>query len=278
MTTHEHDIDLRTIGQRLVRNWWIVAGVMAVLIIIGVVRSGSTATSYTATATVYLGQPVSPSGNLLPTITSNATTALNLATGDESIAAAADAAGTDASRIRHGLSVTSIQSPIASKLTTPPVLIKVAATDRSATVANASTMAVANHVIDATSTYARTKKRELKREIAHMDQSVADLEQQQSSAVRAAAGARGTEQTSWSVLLGIISRDLADARRQQSETRAQISLTDELETPRVLESAHAVKNVTAARGPRITMSALLGLIIGCAVALVVRRPRTDTDA
>ena len=83
MTTHEHDIDLRTIGQRLVRNWWIIAGVTAVLIVVGVVRSGSTAPSYTATATVYLGQPVAPTGNLLPTITSNATTALNLATGDE---------------------------------------------------------------------------------------------------------------------------------------------------------------------------------------------------
>lgn len=278
MTTHENDIDLRTIGQRLRRNWWIIAIVVVVSVVVGIVRSGTTASTYTANATVYLGQPVAPTGNLLPTITSNATTALTLATGDEALAAAAAAADTSPQRIRSGLRVTSIQSPMASKLTTPPVLIKVSSTDRSDAVANAATMAVAKHVIDASSSYARSKKREQQRQVRMLETSITSLEQQQAAAIRAAAGTRGAEQTSWTLLLGTISRDIVNTREQLAEARAQQTLTTELETPRVLDSARAVKNATAARGPHVTMAALLGLILGCATALIVGRRAATQDA
>jgi hypothetical protein len=262
MPPAEHDVELGSVGRRLAKAWWVIALAVAIAIIIGLARSAGESTTHTASATVYVGQPVAPSGALLPTLGSKASTALEIARGDQAIAAAARTADVPAARIRQDLVVTSVQSPLASKLASPPPLVRIAVTDTDAKVATRAAQAIADHLVRETNSYASDKLRELSTQLEELEADATQIEQQRTEALQAARSSSAGERTTWAVLLGSLSRESSTLRSEQAQLRGQQAVARELESSRIIDKPSAITNAEEPRGPMLAMYGFIGLIAG----------------
>lgn len=254
---------LRAIG----RKWWVVAGATALGALAGMGLAGGSTESWESSAIVYVGQPITMSGSPMNTVTSKAATALEIARGDDATSAAATASGASAQRIRGGLVVVAVQTPLASKLPNPPAMLKVSVRDRSRAVSQRAATAIANHVVDSTNTYAPDKVKDLESQVRDFRQSISELQAQQRSLL-----GNGTSETR-AILASLAGRDLAAARAELSQAQSALGLAREVELSRVVTQPRAVRITTTARHSTVAMGALLGMLIGLLAAWALgRRP------
>ena len=274
-STATPDVDLRD-GVRAARRWWwlIVLGVVLGLAL-SLARGHSQPTRYEAHSTVYIGQPVSPNGGLLPTISSKAATAIVTATSDEAIRAAADAAGVKAGRIRGEVVATAVASPLASKLQQPPPIIKLSVRDASKDVADKAATAIGSYLVADTSGYALEKTKHLQQVVTDSNASIADLTAERQQLLAAARGG-GANAVTYAVLVSTLAREVSLTRQDAESANAALSLTKELETSRVIDKPNA-SQLTSASGSRgLIFGAFLGLLLGLAAAWIasaLTRPR-----
>lgn len=277
MQSSTSDIDLQTVANRLRRNWWVIALAAVIGISLGIGRTIIAPTTYTAQALVYLGQPVSPNGGILTTVTSRAATALDIAQGADAVRNAASAAGVPARRVRDGLVVTTAQSPLASKLASAPMMMRITVTDRDGRVATVAADSISRHLIASTNTYVRDKQATAKRQIRSLEESITQLERQRTTALARVASTSGTEQATWALLASNTGRDLTESRSQLDEVQSATALTKEIELSRMLDEPVATRNAQRPLAPAAFMWGLIGLLAGCAGALIIGR-RADQSS
>jgi capsular polysaccharide biosynthesis protein len=261
----EREVDLRGYWNSLAQRWWLpVAGVVAG-VIIGLLISVGGRQVYTAKTTVYLGQPLSPGGLQVQTVTSNPSTVGTIIHSEAALRRAAHAAGMPVDKLRGNVT----SRPVAGALTklgqTPLVLISVtAAAPRQAQVA-ANTLA--KIVIQQTSTYVSTLIANLQSQIADYQQSLATIDKSLNS-----SGVSGTDK-----LIASISR--AQIADQLASSKQQLELAKQVELGQQVTFARAAKTTARSRRNTVIVAALIGLLVGIFAALlwepvgrIVRRP------
>jgi hypothetical protein len=223
---------------------------------------------------VYLGQSVSPSGLLLATGGTKAATGIEIAKGDDALAAAAKAANVTASRIRDGLVVTAVQSPLATQLQSPPAVLKVSVTDRSAEVADAAAAAIAEHLTDATNEDSEKKIESSESRIATLKAQEKDLTVQRAAALRAVRSASPAERPVLTLLAGTIEDGLAAVQADRASGQTELGLASDFEHSRVRDTTKAAKVTSGSGLGGILAAAFFGAIVGLVVAFVLARLRS----
>ena len=257
MSTGEQEVDLGKYWGTLVARWWLPLLGLIAGAFVGYLISLGGKEVWKASASVYLGASYSPVGSVfLQGPQANPATASTVARAESSIQAAASRAGMRASDLRGHVSTQAISTGAGSSLVrttgNPLVRITVQASTarRSATAANA----LAAIVVDRLAPYADRK-------IDALKQRIADDQAQIDSIRRAASASDPGTKAVVAVTIGTVLND-------QLQAKQLLIQAQEIERPKVLARAAAVKTTARSKRNVVVVAAFLGLVLGIIAALV----------
>jgi len=264
----EQEVDVGRYWWAIVHRWWLVVLAVAVGIVVGLLVSLGGGRVFQGKATVYLGQPLSPSGNSqVQGLQTNPSTVSQIVHSETTIRSVADTLGVAPGKLR--VSAKPVAGAVAKLGQTQLVEIVVRSPlkRQSADAANA----LARIVVEQVSQYANTKIEQLEALVDSQDAHLATAEDTIARYRSAAESGASLSTAERLVLVGLL--DSAEQERGQLvEDRAQtalaLALAKDVERGQVVTEATATK--VAARGRRSAMlvGAVLGLVVGAALALL----------
>jgi hypothetical protein len=261
----EQEVDLGRYWSAIVSRWWLPLAGLLVGAALGYLVSLGGNQVWNATTTVYLGASYSIiGGNLLQGPQANPATVGTIARAQDSIAQAAARAGMRAADLRGNVSTKSISTGAGASTTrvtaNPLVRLTVQASTRRKAQVAANTLA--GIVVDRLSPFADKKIVGLQERIAADQQQIDVIAQQQRGASDVTAKA-------------VFALHLGDVLDDQLQAKQLLIQAQEVERPKVLTRAAAVKTTARSRRNSVVVAAFLGLLIGLLAALlwdpVVRR-------
>jgi hypothetical protein len=265
----EQEVDLGRYWSAIVTRWWLPLLGLLVGAVIGYLISLGGKQVWRASATLFLGAPYSVIGSVpLQGPQTNPSTVGTIARSEDSIQRAAAQAGMRAGELRGNVSTKTISTGTGgtgTARTTANPLVRItvqASTRRRAQVAaNALSLIVVNRLAP----YTDRKIENLKERIA-ADQDEVDAIKRQ---------AAGSSDATAKAVFGV---HLADVLDDQLQARQLLIQAQEIERPKVLTRAAAVKTTARSRRNSVVVAAFLGLVIGLIAALaweplVARRRR-----
>ena len=275
----EQEVDVGRYWWAVVARWWLVAAAIGAGIVIGFLVSLGGGQVYQARATVYLGQPLSPSGSSqVQSLQTNPSAVSQIVKSRSVVVAVADQVGVPPDRLRNGISSKPVAGSVAKLGQTPLVEVSVRGPWRrqSAEAANL----LAEIVVDRTSGYADVK-------IDQLTQLRQAQQQQLDSAEAAIDRYRAGLETGSSlssaerlVLVGLldgVEQERGQLLEQKTQTELALSLAKEVERGQVVTRASATKVAARSRRTSMLVGAVIGLVAGVALALAwesVARRRT----
>jgi capsular polysaccharide biosynthesis protein len=255
----EQEVDFARYVRLLGTRWWLLVAGLVVGAVIGYLISLGGHQVYQATATVYLGQPYTPTGSALIQDPQTNPSAVGQAVNNQlAINAVAHLCGTKPGAIQKGISTQAVATGGAAKGTGPAInpLVKVSVQTKKAKVAACAANALAVAAVKSLSSYPAAKIANLKAQIASDNAGIQSIQQQ-------IAGG-GISDTDKLVLLQLLRSDQLD-RTTNSQL---LLLATKVESPSVYLRAASNKITARSRRNTVVISALIGLILGAIVALL----------
>jgi hypothetical protein len=251
MTPNEQEIDVRRYWSAIAARWWLpVLGLIAGAAIAYAVSLGG-ADVWRGTALVYLGQPVTPSGAQVQSLSTNPATAGEIAGSAAAQRRVERKVGMRRGELSGRVSVAAVKGNVSRLGQNPLVRVRVEGDSRK--VAPAATE-LAREVVKRVSGYADAKIAVLEEAIEQGDAELARLDEQLDRASDADAG-----------FLVLRRGELFDDLVTHKEN---LALAQEVERGRVVEEAVARKVTAQSRRNQIVVGAFLGLLLGLAAALL----------
>jgi uncharacterized protein involved in exopolysaccharide biosynthesis len=239
----EQEVDLRRYWSAVTARWWLpVLGLVAGAAI-GYALSLGGSDVWRGNALVYLGQPVTPSGAQVQSLSTNPATAGEIAGSGAAQRRVERAVGMQRGELLGTVSVAAVEGNLSRLGQNPLVRVRVEGDTRK--VAPAAT-ALAREIVDGVSGYADEK-------IAVLEQGVEQLE----ADLEEARGRSGGEALLWR----------AELNSQLLLARQTLALARNVERARVVEEAVPRKVTAQSRRNQILVGALLGLLAGLVAAL-----------
>jgi capsular polysaccharide biosynthesis protein len=262
----EREVDLRGYWNTLASRWWLPAAGLVIGILIGLLVSVGGNQVYTAKTTVYLGQPLSPTGAVqIQSVATNPSTVGTIIHSEAALRQAAHAAGMPVSKLRGHVTSRAVSGSLTKLGQTPLVLISV--TSPAPREAQVAANTLAKLVIRQTSSYVNTLIQSLQGQIGGYTQSLNTIDSSLKS-----GGLSGTDK-----LVASIQR--AQIVDQLTTAKQQLAVAKEVELGRQVTSARAAKTTARSRRNTVIVAALIGLLIGIFAALlwepvgrIVRKP------
>jgi capsular polysaccharide biosynthesis protein len=265
----EAEVDLGRYWWAIVARWWVVVAAVALGIVIGYLISLGGGKVYQARATVYLGQPLSPSSSTqVQSLQTNPSTVGQIVKSRSVVVSVAAQVDVPPDRLRSGISTKAVAGSVARLGQTQLVEVSVRGPWRrqSADAANL----LADAVVARTSGYAQAKIDYLTQLLASQEKELADAEaaiERYRGALETGTSLSATERL---VLVGL----LADSGQQQgqlveqkTQTALSLSLAREVEHGQVVTRASATKVAARSRRTSMLVGAVIGLLGGLVLAL-----------
>ena len=284
--TPPREVRVTDYARRVVRRWYIV--VACVVIAVGLVFlhkvSGST-NQATATASVYLGQPLSAGGGPIPqTPQSNSGIAVTFVKSTPTLANAAKASGLTAKRLHGHVSVLVSSASAggtagsASKATggSPTISITVEGPWSRQRV-QAATESLANSLIGFENRYTDIKRRQLK---ARITAEQAEVKQLQAAVDHANAALQEVDRSSlsstekvaasasWGQILATSTQQLGDVSTQLPNDQIALAGVDAIESAQMISDAQGRQVSAVRRRSSFVVAAFIGFIVGVGLALL----------
>jgi hypothetical protein len=275
----EDEVDLGRYWSTVAARWWLpLLGLLAGAAI-GYLLSLGGGSVYVAKATVYLGVPFSPTGNVAIQSPNTSPRTINVLIHSEAgLRQAAARSGLRIGRLRGAVSssaavgAASLGAPAAKGTAAQYSTISVQgeAPRKTRDAANA----LADYVIANVSGYVDTKIAGYRRQLAGIDADLRSNELRTGALNAAVKGANGLSPIDQLVLISQL--DNAEQRRgalldSQTQTQQLLALAKTVERPRVLARATAVKTTARSKRNSAVVGAFLGLLLGLAAALLWER-------
>jgi capsular polysaccharide biosynthesis protein len=251
----EQEVDFGRYVRLVAARWWLVVAGLILGAVVGYAVSLGGTQRYQATATLYLGQPYSASGNVqLQAAQTNPSTVRAIAHATSVIDAAAAACKTKPGAFKGGISTQTLSGNISKNGQTPLVSLSVQAVKRK--VAACAANALARAVIAKTSQFANQKVATFHAQIVN--------DNRQISVINKALESASTSSTD-KLVLQLRLGTLEDARLSTAQLLLQ---ANKIETPSILTAA-APDRITA-RSHRNTavVAAVIGAILGALAAIL----------
>jgi hypothetical protein len=255
----EQEVDFARYVRLLGTRWWLLVAGLVVGAVIGYLISLSGHQVYSATATVYLGQPYSPTGSN-PVITpqtnpSSVGQVINNQAVDETVA---NLCHVSVATFRKGIStqaVASGSSKGSAAIVSSP-LVKVSVQSKKGKIAACAANGLAAAAVKSLGAYPAAKIKNLEAHIAFDDGDI--------KTIQAAIANPNISDTDKLLLQTNLRSDQLD-RTTNSQL---LLLAKQVELPSILGRAASNKITARSRRNTVVISALIGLILGAIVALL----------
>jgi capsular polysaccharide biosynthesis protein len=251
----EQEVNIGRYLRLLAGRWWLIVAGLVVGAVIGFAVALGSAQRYQATATLYLGQPYSASGNVqLQAAQTNPSTVHQVAHSASVIDAVAAGCRTKPGAITGGISTQTVAGNIAKNGQSPLATLSVQALKRK--VAACAANGLAREVIVKTSAFANQKIKNFSAQVASDEKQIRVIDH----ALRSAS-TNSTEKLVLELRLGT----LQDSRLSTSQLLLQAK---QVEAPSIVTGA--APNLITARSRRNTsvVAGIIGAIIGALAALL----------
>ncbi len=251
----EQEVDFARYVRLLAVRWWLLAAGLVAGAVIGYLVSLGGSQVYSATATLYLGQPTSASGNSqLQTEQTNPSAVGTVVHSTLVELAVAARCKVKTSEFRKGISTQTVTGYLSKNGQSPLVQLTVQA--KKAKVAQCAARGLASLVVKKLGTYAQGKIANFRRQIAFDDKDIRTIQ---------AAIASPTISTTDKLILETTLR--TDQQDKLAATQLLLQAT-QVEAPRVTAGAAAHKITARSRRNTVVIAALIGLILGALAALL----------
>ena len=254
----EQEVDFAKYVRLLGARWWLlVAGLVAGAVIGYLVSLGGTQV-YSATATLYLGQPYTPTGGALVTDQATNPSAVGAVINSQSIDnTVANRCHAKASAFRKGISTQAVATGASAKSGAQVnPLVKVIVQAKKGKVAACAANALAEQVVKNLGSYPARKIANLRAHIAFDNEDI--------RTIQAAIANPGISATDKLILQTTLRSDQLD-----KTTNSQLLLlATQVESPKVLTHAASQKITARSRRNTVVIAALIGLILGALAALL----------
>jgi capsular polysaccharide biosynthesis protein len=251
----EQEVDFAKYVRLLGSRWWLLVAGLVVGAVIGYLISLGGTQVYSGTATLYLGQPTTASGNqqiqTLQTNPSSVGTIVHTRQVDQAVAGKCNAT---VSQFRKGISTKAVTGYLSKNGQSPLVQLTVQA--KKAKVAECVANNLAKIVVSRLGTFASGKIALFKAQIASDDNDIKTFEQAISN-----PGISSTDKL-------ILQTTLRTDQQDKIAANQLLQQAEQVELPRTVVGAAAQKITARSRRNTVVISALIGLIIGAIVALL----------
>ncbi|HXV96535.1 MAG TPA: hypothetical protein VD695_08300 [Gaiellaceae bacterium] len=265
----ESEVDFGRYARAVLGKWWLLLIGALVGGALGYVYGQSGGSTYQAQATVYLGQPLSPTGTAVATLASDPSGAATIARSQAVVNEVSAEVGIPARKLRRSISAAVLGER--NRQTTNVALIGVTVRGSDAEkVENAANM-IAERLVAASSTYADAKAETLQQRLdgleGQLESAEARLDQVTATIEEGTAGS-STEQLLQTNLLAVLEQQRADLADRVFAAEQLLEAAEEIERGRVVSPAAATK--VNARNPRTStiVGAFLGLVLAGLAALL----------
>lgn len=265
----EQEVEAGRYWRRLRAAWWLVALAVVLGVAAGYLVSLGAGTLYEATATVYLGQPLSPSGgSQIQGLATNPTFVNQYVKSPATVRGVASELNLSPGRLRQGISTKTVAGVVARQGQTPLVEVSVRGPwlEQSAQAANL----LAERAVTEVSGYVLVKSDALREQLEGQGRELAEIERRVDRLQSAidAGGLSSLEQLLLTLQAGNAEQRRGQLVNERTETRQLLTLAENVERARVV--ARAVPAQVEARGAKSSMlvGGLIGLIAGAALALI----------
>jgi capsular polysaccharide biosynthesis protein len=265
----EQEVDFAGYGRMLARRWWLVAIGLVAGAVIGFLVSVGGTKLYSATATLYLGQPLNPSAtgpiNTLQTNSAAVGAIANAQSIDDKVAKECK---TTTESFRKGISVQRVASAAAAKGLAAQVnpLVALTVQDAKKKVAVCVANGLAREAVAALGSYPAAKIKNLHGRILTDTEAIKEI------------NAKLTDPNVSDAIQSFLQAKLQPFQQDILASSQLLLLAKMVESPKV--TIHAAGRQVSAQSPRNTVliAALIGLILGVIAALLWDRlvPRMST--
>jgi capsular polysaccharide biosynthesis protein len=254
----EQEVDFARYVRLLAVRWWLLAAGLVAGAVIGYLVSLGGSQVYSATATVYLGQPYTPTGGALVQDPQTNPSAVGTVIQSQSVVnAVASRCGAKASAFKNGISSQAVAAGASTKTGAQiNPLVNVSVQTKKRKLAACAANGLAQQVVKHLGTYPAQKIANLKALIAFDNQDI--------KAIQTATANPGISATDKLILQTTLRSDQVD-----KTTNSQLLLlATGVEAPKVLANAAAHKITARSRRNTVVIAALIGLILGALAALL----------
>jgi capsular polysaccharide biosynthesis protein len=251
----EQEIDFGRYGRLIAARWWVVVAGFVIGAVIGYTLSLGSTQTFKATATVYLGQPYSASGNVqLQSAQTNPSTVRQIAHAEVIVEKVARGCKAKPGDFRGGISTQNVAGNLSKNGQTPLVTISVQTSKRR--VASCAANALAKEVVDRSSAFANQKIANFSAQISSDELNIGQIN-------------RALESGSLSATDKLVVQiRLAQAQSDKLQTAQLLLQAKQVEKPTILTGAAAERITARSRRNTVVVAALIGLVIGVIAALM----------
>jgi capsular polysaccharide biosynthesis protein len=280
----EREVDFAAAFRRILERWWLVAAAVAIGAVLGYLASLGGGEVFQAKTTVYLGQPLSPTGGAqIQSLATNPSTVNEIVRSEAVVQDVAGEIDVQPGALRRGISKRSIASADARARQTanPLVEISVRGPWRGETARAANLLAAS--VVENLSGYVDLKVRTFEEQLAAQDRELEQTDTRLDELQRAAQPLRGgltnVERLTLLSLIGLAEQRRGQLIEERTATQQLITLAETVERPAQVTEARAVEVPAKSKRSSIIVGALIGLLAGSLAALLwgplaARRRRT----
>lgn len=266
----EREVDLARYGWAILSRWWLVLAAIAAGAVIGWLVSVGGGDVYQARATVYPGQPLTPSSNSqIQSLQTNPSTINQIVKSESVVRSVADQVGVSPGELRSGISTKAVAGSVARVGQVQLVEVSVRGPWRrqSAEAANL----LAEIAVGRISTYPDAKIDQLEQLLGSVEQQLATIDETVAGYRDALAASGDLSSTERLVLVGLLSD--AQVQRgqliqQQTDTSLSLSLAKDVERGEVVTRATANRVAAQSSRSAIVVGAVIGLVAGILLALL----------
>jgi capsular polysaccharide biosynthesis protein len=266
----EREIDLARYGWAILSRWWLVLAAIALGAVIGWLVSVGGGDVYQARATIYPGQPLTPSSNSqIQSLQTNPSTINQIVKSESVVRSVADQVGVEPGELRSGISTKAVSGSVArvGQVQLVEVAVRGPWRRQSAEAANL----LSEITVARISTYPDAKIDQLEQLLGSVEQQLATIDETIAGYRDALAATNDLSSTDRLVLVGLLSD--AQVQRgqliqQQTETSLSLALAEDVERGRVITRATASKVAAQSSRSAIVVGAVIGLVVGILLALL----------
>jgi uncharacterized protein involved in exopolysaccharide biosynthesis len=276
----EQEVDFRRYWSAVLARWWLPLLGLLAGIIAGYALALGGGDVYRAEATLYLGQPFSPTGGApVPGLATNPSTVNEIVHSEAALRRASEVSGMRLDRLRGNVTSRQVGVPAGRRLAvgqTP--LMEVAVTGSRAAPTARAANSLARSVIEDVSPYVQDKIAAIKeriradeRELEETERLLGVAQSELNSLLRdrsLSATDRLLGVTTFNPQIGSLVERRGLVTQDLLEAKQALSLAENVEQPSIVERAAARKTTARSVGRSVVVGALIGLILGILAALL----------
>jgi hypothetical protein len=268
----EREVDLARWRRSVTTLWWLPVAGLILGAILGVAFSLRGGTSYSASALISLGQPVSPGGTVINGFGQNPRAISEITSSADAQAEAARRADIGPHALRGHVSIAQVGTATGSGSARATPLISLTVTGKHELNTAAAANALADIVVEkTTANYVGIKIKTFQVTLSHVDVQIASVNKLLAATLAAEKAAKSLDPLQQLVVVN--EEDNAETRlgnliAQQEALQQQLAFAKTVESAEVVDRAVATKTSARSKTSSLLIGAIIGLLLGALAAIV----------